>query len=200
MTGLTDFVDEYKVFMKWLNGKNKDPNEYVRQFEMIFSVATETELLREIQDMKDELNMLSAVFRDQKSVLEKVGETIKRSRMALLSKTEGINLSESSEESSLSAFSFQQQTEKHAGHIKRMQDQANQAYTNVSVLSHRSQTSANTYPEQLQDLLNFKQQQANVLEARVNRNQAITSKEQNKIIMVFTIVTIIFVSVRCASP
>ena len=138
MIGLTDFVDEYKVFMKWLNGKNKDPNEYVRQFEEIFSVTTETELLREIQDMKDELNMLSAVFRDQKSVLQKVGETIKPSRMALLSetgKTEGGNPTAPSEESSLSAFSFQQQSEKHAGHIKRMQDQANQAYTNVSILS-----------------------------------------------------------------
>jgi hypothetical protein len=42
--------------------------------------------------------------------------------------------------------------------------------------------------------LNLKQQQANVLEARVSRNQAISSGEQSKTIMVFTIVTIIFVS------
>ena len=168
MTGLTEFVDKYKVFMKWLDGKNKDPNEYVRKFEKIFSVTTETELLREIQDMKDELNMLSAVFRDQTSVLEKVGENIRASRTALLSKAGGYsstspisvlekvgenigtnstellskageNLGSSPEaqsvESSLSAFCFQQQSDKHAGHIKRMQDQANQAYDNVSVFS-----------------------------------------------------------------
>ncbi len=136
MTGLTEFVDEYKVFMTWLNGKNKDPNEYVRQFEKIFSVTTETELLREIQDMKDELNMLSAVFRDQKLVLEKVGENIGVNRAALLSKPDDSAGSSKalSVESSLSAFNFQQQSEKHAGHIKRMQDQANQAYTSVSVL------------------------------------------------------------------
>lgn len=155
MTGLTEFVDEYKVFMKWLNGKNKDPNEYVRQFEKIFSVTTETELLREIQDMKDELNMLSAVFRDQKSVLEKVGKYIGRSRTALQPKSGGKSdespktpaallpkpgdrLDKSPKtlavKSSFSAFSFHQQSEKHAGHIKRMQDQANQGYANASIL------------------------------------------------------------------
>jgi hypothetical protein len=47
---------------------------------------------------------------------------------------------------------------------------------------------------QLNDLLNLMQQQANVLEARVSRNQAISSGEQSKTILVFTIVTIIFVS------
>jgi len=41
--------------------------------------------------------------------------------------------------------------------------------------------------------LNLKQQQANVLEARVSRNEAISSGEQSKTIMVFTIVTIVFV-------
>jgi len=46
--------------------------------------------------------------------------------------------------------------------------------------------------QQLKDLLNLKQQQANVLEAGVSRNQAISSGEQSKTIMVFTIVTIIF--------
>ena len=141
MRRLTEFVDEYKVFMKWLNGKNKDPNEYVRQFEKIFSVTTETELLREIQDMKDELNMLSAVFRDQKIVLEKVGENIGTSRTALLSRTGGNSGSSSkalSAESSLSDFSFQQQSDKHAGHIKQMQVQANQAYANVSVFYYES--------------------------------------------------------------
>ena len=51
----------------------------------------------------------------------------------------------------------------------------------------------NTSVSQLKDLLDLKQQQANVLEARVSRNQAFSTKEQGKTIMVFTIVTIIFV-------
>jgi DNA-binding ferritin-like protein (Dps family) len=226
MRGLTKFVEEYKGFVKWLDRKDKELNEYVQRFEKIFSVTTETELLREIQDMKDELNMLSAVFNDQKSVLKKVGENIEASRAALLAKSKelvnskddmangdsgertnaphveasapasrfrqqsgnhasvttesvilrqfqdmkdefnnmlsatfndqksvlsvvGKNIKDSYAsllsgdsdgttkaelvESSLSAFSFQQQSDKHARHIKRMQDQANQAYANVSV-------------------------------------------------------------------
>jgi len=47
---------------------------------------------------------------------------------------------------------------------------------------------------QLKDLLDLKQQQANVLEARVSRNQAIDAGKQGKTILVFTIVTIVFVS------
>ena len=136
MKGLTDFVRKHKGFVKWLNRKNKHPKEYIKRFEKIFSVTNETELLREIQDMKDELNMLAAVFKDQKSVLKKVGEDIEKSRTELLSKAgkdSGSSPKALSVESSLSAFCFHQQSEKHAGHIIRMQDQANQAYTNVSV-------------------------------------------------------------------
>lgn len=50
---------------------------------------------------------------------------------------------------------------------------------------------------QLKDLLDLKQQQAYVLEARVSRNEAISSGVQSKTIMVFTIVTIIFVRISC---
>jgi hypothetical protein len=49
---------------------------------------------------------------------------------------------------------------------------------------------------QLKDLLNLKQQQANVLEARSTRKQATATGEHGKTIMVFTIVTIISVSIH----
>jgi hypothetical protein len=136
MIRLREFVDMYKKFMRWLKTRHKDPTEYVKQFEKIFSVTNETQLLREIQDMKDELNMLSAVFRDQNGVLTKVGGHIDMSRDVLSKAGSGKDGagSESSLETSPSAFSFQQQSEKHAGHIDRMKDQANQAYNNVSVV------------------------------------------------------------------
>ena len=87
--------------------------------------------------MKDELNMLSAVCRDQKSVLQKVGENIAMTRTALQSRSGGKLCTDPQVPSieSSSAFSFQQQSDKHARHIGRMQDQANQAYKNVSVFS-----------------------------------------------------------------
>jgi hypothetical protein len=46
----------------------------------------------------------------------------------------------------------------------------------------------------LRDLLDFKQKQANVSEAHSARQQAEEAKNQGQSIMVFTIITIIFVS------
>lgn len=119
MTGLTRFVDEYQKFMKWLDLKHRDPEEYVRNFESIFSVTDETTLLREIQDLKDELSMLAAVFEDQKAVLTKAGDAIKTDRQKRL-------------ETRSSTFNFQQQSKKHARHVERMRLQSKQAYDNAS--------------------------------------------------------------------
>jgi hypothetical protein len=127
MTGLNKFVKSYKDFMVWLDKKqHRDPGEYVKRFEKIFSVTSETELVREIQDLKDELKMLAAVFKDQVRVLGGVVEHVSKSQRTSL-KTRP------------SAFNFTQQSEKHASHIKRMQDQTKQAYENVSIyFEHRS--------------------------------------------------------------
>jgi hypothetical protein len=119
MTGLTRFVEEYQKFMKWLDLKHRDPEEYVRNFERIFSVTDETTLLREIQDLKDELSMLAAVFEDQKAVLTKAGDAIKTDRQKRI-------------ETRSSAFNFSQQSQKHARHVERMRLQAKQAYDNAS--------------------------------------------------------------------
>jgi len=141
MTGLREFVDRYKGFMRWLNGRHKDTDEYVRRFEEIVSVTYETQLFREIQDMKEELNMLAAVFRDQKQVLGEVAINIAESRRAELTsrsvtKESGFSKASSLDPSS-SAFSFQQQTEKHAADVHRMQEQASQANSNVSFVSSK---------------------------------------------------------------
>ena len=120
--------------MIWLKeNKRHHPSEYIKRFETIFSVTRETELLREIQDIKDELDMLSAVFDDQKLVLENAGKEINESRKELLKKEgRSIHNKKASLESRSSAFDYQQQSEKHARYVKRMQNQARQAYTNVS--------------------------------------------------------------------
>jgi hypothetical protein len=92
-------------------------------------------------------------------------------------------------------MAFAEQSNKHMTQIKRMQAQVDQAYdtVRVSIISPRIRIERKLTSLQLKDLLNLKQQQANVLEARVSRNEAISSGEQSKTIMVFTIVTIVFV-------
>src|SRR5277367_3702688 len=111
MTKLTKFVHDFNEFMDFVNQTPRISSGYIKRFEEIFSVTQETLLLREIQDIKDELHMLAAVFEDQKGVLAKANEDIAHDRSRTL-------------RTRSSAFDFQQQSEKHARHIERMHVQA----------------------------------------------------------------------------
>ena len=117
MKRLTEFVKDFRKFMKWLNARHRDSDEYIRRFEAIFSVTDEALLLREIQDIKDELNMLEAVFNDQKMVLEFASKVVNDDRPQL---------------HPASKLALELQSSKHGRHINRMHVQASQAYDNVS--------------------------------------------------------------------
>ncbi len=119
MQKLTAFVTDFRKFMDYVKKSQRIDNKYIKDFEKIFSVTEEALLLREIQDIKDELNMLAAVFQDQLGVLHKAGKDIAEDRKKL-------------PETRSSAFNFQQQSEKHARHVQRMRIQASQAYDTVS--------------------------------------------------------------------
>ncbi|RDW70932.1 hypothetical protein BP6252_07495 [Coleophoma cylindrospora] len=155
MNLLTEFVTSFEKF-------RKQPEDSVIEFEKIFSVTRETHLLREVQDIRDELGMLNNLFDEQLLVLKASRCTFSfydRSPQTIL---------DTSLEGSLRSI------ERRRRDIERMLIQGRQAY------------------ETLKDLLNLKQQQANVLEARITRRQATSTGEQGKTIMVFTVVTIIF--------
>ena len=107
--------------MKFVKQSHRISEKYIKDFEKIFSVTDEALLLKEIQDIKDELNMLKAVFQDQLGVLDKAGNDIAEDRMKL-------------PETRYSSFNFKQQSEKHARHVERMLFQASQAYDTVSYL------------------------------------------------------------------
>ncbi|KAE9378683.1 hypothetical protein N431DRAFT_325760 [Stipitochalara longipes BDJ] len=175
MRMLSKFVAEFENFMIWIKEQPAESEESIRWFESIFSVTEQTQLLRNIQDIKDELGMLKAVFDDQIQVLTSASEHIEQADFQCM---HGCTMEVAALQTSLkckhSNKTFVDQSSKHLKHVERMQVQANQAY------------------DTLKDLLNLKQQQAYVLEARVSRNEAISSGEQSKTIMVFTIVTIIF--------
>jgi len=142
MIRLTDFVEKHKKFIVWLNKKHHYPAEYVKRFENIFSVTVETELLQEIWDIKDELEMLAAVFNDQIKVLTKADKVIGMSRKAELEEA-GVEINKSRKawfKNQYSALNIQQQSEKHAKHVRRMRDQTSQAYQNVCLVSLRHLT------------------------------------------------------------
>jgi hypothetical protein len=119
MEKLRIFVEEFEKFMTFVKQSDRISDQYIKDFEKIFSVTEEALLLREIQDIKDELNMLTAVFQDQLGVLKKAGKDIAEDREKL-------------PETRSSAFNFHQQSEKHARHVERMHVQASQAYDTVS--------------------------------------------------------------------
>ncbi|RDW56403.1 hypothetical protein BP6252_14169 [Coleophoma cylindrospora] len=175
MQMLSNFVVDFEEFMIWIKEQPAESEESIRRFERIFSVTEQTQLLRNIQDIKDELGMLKAVFDDQIQVLTAASGLIEEADFQCIY---GCIREVAALEHGLrcvhSGKRFVDQSSKHLKLVERMQVQSNQAY------------------DTLRDLLNLKQQQAYVLEARVSRNQAISSGEQSKTIMVFTIVTIIF--------
>ncbi|KAE9382220.1 hypothetical protein N431DRAFT_394088 [Stipitochalara longipes BDJ] len=171
MQMLIQFVKSFENFMVWIKQQPAESEESIRRFEEIFNVTKQTHLLRNIQDLKDELCMLEAVFQDQIEVLSATGKEIDKANFQCV---DGCEVDEAVPRCPHSSMAFVDQSNKHWKQITRMQAQANQAY------------------DTLKDLLDLKQQQANVLEARVSRNEAISSGEQSKTIMVFTIVTIIF--------
>jgi hypothetical protein len=119
MKRLTDFVNKFEDFMKKLNREPRSSTASIKDFENLFSVTYEASLLREIQDIKDELKMLSEVFLDQQCVLQAAGKKFSEDR-------DKKNLYPSS------TFKYDQQSLKHGNHVERMLIQANQAYDTVS--------------------------------------------------------------------
>jgi hypothetical protein len=95
-------------------------------FEIIFSVTRETLLFREVQDLRDELGMLSALFQDQLDVLADAEKIISRDRENSEADTKALALSQS-------------RVMKHQKDVNRMKEQAEQAYemvqTFLSILS-----------------------------------------------------------------
>ena len=192
MQMLIHFVKKFEEFMVWIKQQPAESEESIKRFENIFNVTQQTHLLRNIQDIKDELCMLEAVFQDQITVLKAAGKEIDKANFQCI---DGCKVDEAVRPCPHRSMAFAEQSNKHRTHIKRMQAQVTQAYdtVRVSTMSPPINIERRLTSLQLKDLLNLKQQQANVLEARVSRNEAISSGEQSKTIMVFTIVTIVFV-------
>ncbi|KAF9873836.1 hypothetical protein CkaCkLH20_08570 [Colletotrichum karsti] len=137
-----------------------DPKKVHREEES-FDISHEVELLREIKDIRDELNMLSNLFGQQKLILEPFTHIIAEARQSA-----AVSAGDATDKSS-SKPSLVGAVERHIAYVEQMDDSAGRLYRH------------------LEDLLDLKQKQANVYEAR-------TMRVSGNTITVFTIVTIIF--------
>lgn len=131
----------------------------------LLDIGQEIDLLTETKDIRDELNMIAKVLEDQRQVLPDL-----ESAICDIYKEEHRSQHEVKKQ-----FRDQLKTiEMHIKDIDRMDKQAERIYSSIT------------------DLLDLKQKHANAFEARFARDQAAGTARQSQTIMVFTIVTIVF--------
>jgi Mg2+ and Co2+ transporter CorA len=150
------------------NAKGKQLSEEDEQplfVDNLLDIGQETDLLAEAKDIRDELNMIRTVLQHQQHILDDFQEVI----------CEIYHGQHRSQYEVKKRFKEQQRTiDMHLKDIERMDKQAERIYSSIT------------------DLLDLKQKHANAFEARFARDQAAGTTRQGKTIMVFTIVTIIF--------
>ncbi|MCJ1426325.1 hypothetical protein MMC29_004228 [Sticta canariensis] len=130
-----------------------------KPYDVFYHIGDEAALLREIKDIRDELNIITKVFMDQQKALEAMHKLVS-SKVSFKGKTPSSEII--------------RRIKRHMNDIKEIDDHASRTY------------------EALNHLLDLKQKHANVCEARWTREQAQQTAKQSNTIMVFTIVTIIF--------
>ncbi|CAN9371569.1 unnamed protein product [Alternaria alternata] len=131
----------------------------------LLDIGAETDLLAETKDIRDELNMIAKVLEDQRNVLPDMEASI----------TDIYREEHKSQQDLKRRFKDMLKTiDTHIKDLERMDKQAKRIYESIT------------------DLLDLKQKHANAFEARFARDQAAGTARQSQTIMVFTIVTIIF--------
>jgi ankyrin repeat protein/Mg2+ and Co2+ transporter CorA len=131
----------------------------------LLDIGAETDLLAEVKDIHDELNMIVKVLGDQ-------------------------NIVHRSLETSVTGIYKEEQKSQQALKL-RFGDMSNMIDTHIRDLD-RMKAQAERIYKSITDLLDLKQKHANAFEARFARDQAAGTARQSQTIMVFTIVTIIF--------
>ena len=145
---------------------NPDRND-LNFVDTLLNIREETALLAETKDIRDELNMISMALKSQTSILQ---DLLK----ALLEELEGKHNQQKQADVRKRFHEQLKVIDVYLKDVDRMDRQAEGIYTS---LTH---------------LLDLKQKHANAFEARFARDQAAFTGRQGQTIMVFTIVTIVF--------
>lgn len=143
-----------------------DDDERTPRFvDALLDIGKETELLKEIKDIRDELNMISKILDDQRYVIPDLGSAI----------LDIFSDERKSQQDMKKRFEHQVKLiDMHLHDISRMDKQAERIYKSIT------------------DMLDLKQKYTNTFEARFARDQATDSNRQSQTVMVFTLVTIVF--------
>ena len=131
----------------------------------LLNIDEEAALLVECKDIEDELDILTSILRQQKQVLMDMEAMFRASKT--LAKTTRLDL------------------------YNKLNEQQRQVDLDILDLTPMSRQ-AKSVNDNLTQVLDLKQKHANAVEARFQRIQVQESARQGQTIMVFTIVTIVF--------
>jgi Mg2+ and Co2+ transporter CorA len=131
----------------------------------LLDIGQETDLLAETKDIRDELNMIAKVLEDQLHVLPDLQEAI------------------------CDIYRDEQRPQQEVK--KRFRDQMKSIEVHIKDIDRMDRQAERIY-HSITDMLDLKQKHANAFEARFARDQAAGTARQSQTIMVFTIVTIVF--------
>ncbi|KAH8679781.1 ankyrin [Tricladium varicosporioides] len=149
-------------------GENYNFDDFTRGpvfIDRLLDIGEETDLLAETKDIRDELNMIKKVLDDQASVLPSLELAI------------------------LDIFKEEQKSQQEVK--RRFADQLKAITVRLKDIDRMDRQAERIYAS-ITDMLDLKQKHANAFEARFARDQATSTARQSQTIMVFTIVTIIF--------
>ncbi|KAL1891947.1 hypothetical protein Sste5346_007291 [Sporothrix stenoceras] len=168
----------------------------------LLDIGTETSLLAEIKDIRDELNILAVVLASQKATLDEF-----ESHLTEELKPDGINTSSRRANNnsnnympgtgpggmpSAGIFGTPITVDSVVNEIrKRSRDQRRLLEIHQKDIDRMDRQAESIYMS-LTNLLDLKQKHSNALEARFARDHAMIAARQGQTIMAFTIVTIIF--------
>jgi len=145
-----------------LRERDLDAEEFVNK---LLNIDEEAALLVECKDIEDELEILANVLRQQKQVLKNMEEVFRTSKLVPYDKRMDVYVKLQEQQRSVEADILD---------ILRMARQAKSVNDNLT------------------QVLDLKQKHANAVEARFQRYQAQEATRQGQTIMVFTVVTIVF--------
>ncbi|KAI4865709.1 hypothetical protein F4820DRAFT_282367 [Hypoxylon rubiginosum] len=148
-----------------------EPHDFV--LDALLELGGESAMLNEINDIRDELNIIVMILDSQTAVLGTFESATTEELREGGGKRPAID--------------------DLVGQLrKRCREQQRRIETRYRDLQRMDRRAENAYTS-LRSLLELKQMQSNALEAKFARDQAVTASKQGQAILVFTVVTIVFV-------
>ncbi|RYP15767.1 hypothetical protein DL765_005493 [Monosporascus sp. GIB2] len=179
---LRSFYRVSELSTRWLQDRQRrqgqsgrmpsSPGEHDYVLDALLELGEESAMLNEINDIRDELNVIEVILGSQTAILETFESLVTEELRESGGKRPAID--------------------DLVGQLrKRWREQKRRIETRHRDLERMDRRAENAYTS-LRSLLELKQMQSNALEAKFARDQAVTASKQGQAILVFTIVTIVF--------